>query len=212
MKTVACYSIKGGVGKIAYWSAHQGHRTLVDLDAQGASSFYFRERNSSKKNWGKRFFKTYEQLLNQVMQSDFNQLDILLAHHSFRHFDPCVLQHGGKTNRLRKVLNGLAVHYDVVILDCPPSISLLAENIFAAANLISVPMLPATLSQRTFTQLLDFLDHQWNTQDQVRPFFTLADGRKQLRRDTATKLRKAYPLFLNQAIPRSTYVEKVGAR
>ncbi|EAT17158.1 ParA family protein [Desulfuromonas acetoxidans] len=217
MKTVACYSIKGGVGKTAsavnfsYWSAHQGHRTLlIDLDAQGASSFYFRVRNPSKKNWAKRFFKTYEQLLDQIKQSDFNQLDILPAHHSFRHFDTLLAEHGGKTNRLRKVLKGLAVHYDVVIFDCPPSISLLAENIFAAADLISVPMIPTTLSQRTFGQLLDFFDQQGYSQDRIRPFFTLADGRKQLHRDTAATLRKAYPLFLEQAIPHSTYVEKMG--
>ncbi|WP_321530320.1 AAA family ATPase [uncultured Desulfuromonas sp.] len=217
MKTVACYSIKGGVGKtasavnFAYWSARQGHRTLlVDLDAQGASSFYFRVRNPSKKNWGKRFFKTYEQLLEQVKESDFNLLDILPAHPSFRHFDSLLAQHGGRSNRLHKVLKGLTAHYDVVILDCPPSISLLAENIFAAADLISVPMIPTTLSQRTFTQLLDFFDQQGYTKDRVRPFFTLADGRKQLHRETAAILRKSYPLFFKQAIPHSTYVEKMG--
>lgn len=217
MKTVACYSIKGGVGKtasavnFAYWSAHQGHRTLlVDLDAQGASSFYFRVRNPSKKNWGKRFFKTYEQVLAQVKESDFNHLDILPAHPSFRHFDTLLVEHGSKTSRLCKVLKGLAPHYDVVILDCPPSISLLAENIFAAADLISVPMIPTTLSQRTFCQLLDFFEQQGYAQERIRPFFTLADGRKQLHRDTAATLRKSYPRFLKQAIPHSTYVEKMG--
>ncbi len=46
MKVIACYNIKGGVGKTAstvnlsYLAAREGFRTLVwDLDPQGASSF-----------------------------------------------------------------------------------------------------------------------------------------------------------------------------
>ena len=217
MKTVACYSIKGGVGKtasavnFAYWSARQGHRTLlIDLDAQGASSFYFRVRNPSKKNWGKRFFKTYEHLLRQLKESDFNNLDILPAHASFRHFDSVLAASGGKVNRLKKALGGLETHYDIIILDCPPSISLLAENVFSAADLVAVPLIPTTLSQRTFTQLLDFFAENGYDIAHVRPFFTMADGRKQLHRDTADALRKSYPGFLRQAIPHSTYVEKMG--
>jgi len=217
MKTVACYSIKGGVGKtasavnFAYWSARQGlHTLLIDLDAQGASSFYFRVGNRSKKNWGKRFFTTYKQLLQQVKESDFNHLDILPSHSSFRHFDGWLTEHGSKSNRLSKAIKGLAPHYDVIILDCPPSISLLAENIFTAADLLAVPMIPTTLSQRTFDQLLDFFDQQGYPQEQIHPFFTLADGRKQLHRDTAAALRKSYPRFFKQAIPHSTYVEKMG--
>ncbi len=53
MKIIACYSNKGGVGKtassvnLAYACARDGKRTLLcDLDAQGASSFYFRVKPS----------------------------------------------------------------------------------------------------------------------------------------------------------------------
>ena len=49
MITIACYNIKGGVGKTAtavnlsYLAAQGGARTVVwDLDPQGAASFYFR--------------------------------------------------------------------------------------------------------------------------------------------------------------------------
>ena len=66
MKVIACYSMKGGVGKtatavnLAYFAAKSGQRTLlIDLDPQGASSFYFRVKPSSKK-WAERFFKTYK--------------------------------------------------------------------------------------------------------------------------------------------------------
>ena len=57
MKVLACYSMKGGVGKtasavnIAWFAAAAGLRTLlVDMDPQGSSSFYFRVK-SKKKPW-----------------------------------------------------------------------------------------------------------------------------------------------------------------
>ena len=53
MKIIASYSIKGGVGKtaasvnLAYAAAKAGNETLlIDLDPQGASSFYFRIGNN----------------------------------------------------------------------------------------------------------------------------------------------------------------------
>jgi len=44
----------------------------------------------------------------------------------------------------------MQTQYDVVFLDCPPSISLLSENVFHAVDTLLVPMIPATLSVRTF--------------------------------------------------------------
>ena len=93
MKVIACYSNKGGVGKtassvnLAYWAARSGHKTLlIDLDPQGASSYYFRVR-PSQKNWGKRFLKAYGLVFEQIKASDFENLDVVPAQRSFRHFD-----------------------------------------------------------------------------------------------------------------------------
>lgn len=94
MKILACDSLKGGVGKtasavnLAYWAAKSGYRTLLlDLDSQGASSFYFRGKSPAKKNWGKRLLKAYGDVIKQVKESDFKNLDVVPAHLSFRNFD-----------------------------------------------------------------------------------------------------------------------------
>ena len=53
-------------------------------------------------------------------------------------------------NRYAFVLRPLAESYDLVVLDCPPSISLVSENIFRAADALLLPTIPTTLS-RSFT-------------------------------------------------------------
>ena len=217
MKIIACYSMKGGVGKtasavnIAYWAAKSGLRTLIlDLDPQGASSFYFRVKSSPKKDWGSRFFKAYGQILRQIKASDFDKLDIIPAHLSFRHFDVLLQQLRKRQNRLRQALKGLKKEYDLIILDCPPTISKLAENIFTAADLILVPVIPTTLSERTFDQLTAFFKQENYSRKKLIPFFTMVDARKQLHKQTAIAMRKRYKRFLRNEIPFSTDVEKMG--
>ena len=51
----------------------------------------------------------------------------------------------------------MADDYDIVFLDCPPSISLVSENVLHAADTLLVPLIPATLSLRTFDQLTRFV-------------------------------------------------------
>ncbi len=217
MNIIAFYSIKGGVGKtasavnIAYWAAQSGYRTLLlDLDSQGASSFYFRVQSVTSKNWGKRFFKAYEQLFKQIKASDFDRLDIIPAHLSFRNFDVLLQELGARKKLLRQMLTRLDKDYDLVILDCPPTISQLAENIFNAADLVLVPVIPTTLSQRTFCQLREFFKEEDYSRKKLIPFFTMVDSRKQLHKETALAMRKDYKRFLRNAIPFSTDVEKMG--
>ena len=90
-------------------------------------------------------------LMNNVRASDFKNLDILPAHMSYRNFDVMLDAMKKSTQRLRSQLGSLKKEYDAVILDCPPNISKLAENIFEASDLMLVPVIPTTLSERTLS-------------------------------------------------------------
>jgi chromosome partitioning protein len=216
MKIISCYSIKGGVGKtatavnIAYMAAQSGYRTLlVDLDPQGASSFYFRVKPSAKQR-GKRLIHASQSLLKQIRASDFDNLDLIPAHMSFRNFDALLSQLKKSNQRLGKTFDTLSGEYDLIILDCPPTISYLSEAVFTASDLIFVPVIPTTLSERTFEQLLDFFKKNDYPKKRIIPFFTMAQAHKTLHKNTMQSMQNRYSRFLKTAIPFSADVENMG--
>jgi cellulose biosynthesis protein BcsQ len=216
VRVVAVYNIKGGVGKtatavnLAYLAAGAGLRTLVwDLDPQGASSFYFRIKPRIKGGGGK-MLRGKTALDDLVKGTDFDNLDLLPADFSYRHMDLVLGDAKKPTLRLLKLLRPLSEAYDWVILDCPPSISLVSENIFRAADGLVVPMIPTTLSVRTLTQLVGFLDDHGLDYLPVLPFFSMVDRRKRMHLDVMAHLGSAGPRPLETAIPYSSEVERMG--
>ncbi|HEX3318615.1 MAG TPA: ParA family protein, partial [Solirubrobacteraceae bacterium] len=110
------------------------------------------------------------------------------------------------TRRLARVLAPIAGDYDYVFLDCPPSISLVSESVFEAADALLVPLIPATLSARTYEQLRVVVAGG----PQLLAFFSMLDRRKGLHRDLAEQLPREYPEVLRTVIPNAADVERMG--
>lgn len=216
MKIIACYSNKGGVGKtaasvnIAYAAARSGLRVLLcDLDPQGASGFYFRIKPSAKLK-ERAFFKDTDRFTNAIRATDFDNLDLLPANLSFRDFDIFLDRMKRSRSRLSKALKSVNNEYDLIILDCPPNISRLSENVFKTAELIVVPVIPTTLSERTLEQLYEFFKDNKYQRKKITPFFSMMQRGKKLHTQTAERLRKKHRRFLNSEVPFSTHIEKMG--
>jgi chromosome partitioning protein len=216
MNVIASYSIKGGVGKtatsvnLAYGIARAGMRTLlIDLDPQSASSFYFRIRPAKGLKTGK-FLRGRKRLLKYVRGSDYELLDVLPAKLAYRKFDVLLERIKRSTALLSKVIRVFRSEYDVVVLDAPAGISLLSENIFDAADVILVPVIPTTLSRRTYEQLLDFFKRFQHSKKKLVPFFSMVQADNDLHQATMQYMRASHRRFLRTTIPHSVEVEKMG--
>lgn len=215
MHIIGVYNIKGGVGKTAtavnlsYLAARQGYRTLIwDLDPQGAATFYFRIQPKVK---GSKKLVTGKLDLDDVVKAtDFENLDMLPADFSYRKMDLRFEDAKKPTKQLLKLLRPLSKAYDYVFLDCPPSISLVSENIFRAAEGLLLPLIPTTLSLRTYQQLLDFLEGHRITGLELMPFFSMVDRRKRMHLDIMKDFPDVHGELLKAQIPYASDVERMG--
>ena len=216
MKILSSYSIKGGVGKtalavnLAFALREAGHRTLLlDLDPQGAAAFYFRV-GSAEKFRMRNTQSLMDGLRKNIRESDFPGLDIIPSNFGYRHFDILLDGMAKRRKQLRKVLEEFKSDYDVILMDCPPNITLLSENVFRSSDAILVPVIPTVLSKRTLEQLADFFRDEELPGELLRPFFSMVQKRNKMHREIMADLPALHPGFLKTIIPFSVDVEKMG--
>ncbi len=97
---------------------------------------------------------------------------------------------------LRNYLHLIKHEYDYILIDCPPSLSMLTINALAAANSVIVPVQAQYLPAKGMTQLMRTIG---KVRKQINPglkvdgvLLTLADMRTTLARATADTLRQQY--------------------
>ena len=216
MTTLALYSNKGGVGKtttavnLSYLAAQAGVRTLIcDLDPQSSTTYYFRVKPKLKFG-AKRFIKGGEQISKSIKGTDYENLDLLPADFTLRNLDAVFGKLKRPKERLSKFLKTLKSEYDLVIFDCPVTISILAENIFNAVDFILVPLIPTTLSVRTYKQLLSFCRKNKYDTDKIYAFFSMVDRRKKMHKELMAMMSKEFNGVLRSLIPYLSQIERMG--
>jgi len=208
-RIIAVYSMKGGVGKstiaasLAYCSAaHSCRRTLLwDIDAQGAAAFLFGQERPFAKAMG--VFSREAEPSALIGPTQWPKLGLLAADMSLRHLDR-TLSDLEKPNRLRKLLQTIAPAYDRIILDCPPGLGEVSDQLFRAVDLIVVPVPPTPLALRSFAQIQEHLARNHDRQPQLLPVISMVDRRKSMHREFVA----AHPDW--PVIPQASVVERMA--
>jgi cellulose biosynthesis protein BcsQ len=215
MRTVAFYSIKGGVGKssvavnVAYLASQAGRRTLLlDLDTQGASSYFLNVEPVDGAGL-KSLALGKNSVREHIRAADYPGLDVIPARDGLRNLD--LILDKNETS-FKPLVSRLSKEYDLLVIDCPPQIGLTGEAVIEASDTLLVPTVPSPLSVRTLERLEAFFERKRLDRAKIRPFVSMFDGRKKIHVQTAEDLRGGYPGCLDAVVPFSAEFEKMGVR
>lgn len=217
MITIAIANQKGGVGKttsainIATAMAASGWRTLlIDLDPQGNASTGLGIENSARE------YTSYDLLLgdatlSQAAQpSEIPSLDVVPATQDLSGAEVELVTVEDRTHRLQKALAAREpgfTEYDVVFIDCPPSLGLLTLNALCASNTLLVPLQCEFFALEGLSQLLQTVER---VQQRFNPdlgivgiALTMFDRRNRLTDQVADDVRDCLgKLVFENVIPR----------
>jgi chromosome partitioning protein len=207
---IAVYSMKGGVGKttiaanLAYaLAADRSFSTLLwDIDAQGAASFLLGEDRVQTN--ARRVFSLDVAPHDLIAPTRWPWLDLLASDLSLRNLDQTFAD-ADKPKRLRKLLQALSPDYDRIVLDCPPGLGQISDQLFRAVDLLVVPVPPTPLALRTLTLIFDHLERHHKGMPPLLPVISMVDRRKKMH----CEFVEAHPQW--PVIPQASIVERMAA-
>ncbi|MCV7409462.1 ParA family protein [Mycobacterium florentinum] len=221
-RILAVANQKGGVAKtttVASLGAamvEKGRRVLlVDLDPQGCLTF------SLGQDPDKLPASVHEVLLGEIEPSaalvtTMEGMTLLPANIDLAGAEAMLLMRAGREYALKRALAKVADQFDVVIIDCPPSLGVLTLNGLTAADEVIVPLQCETLAHRGVGQFLRTVaDVQQITNPKLRllgALPTLYDSRTTHTRDVLLDVADRYDLpVLAPPIPRTVRFAEASA-
>ena len=207
-KIIAICNQKGGVGKsvtavnLGIGLAREGKRVcLIDLDSQASMTASLGYRNPDQME------NTLADILGRIITDEpvspgegiihhAEGIDLMPANIELAGLEVTLVNTMSRETILREYLNSIRDRYDVILLDCCPSLGMLTINALAAADAVIVPCMAHYLSLRGMEQLIRTIS---NVKRKINPgleiagiLITMADMRTNYSREIVDLLRSTY--------------------
>jgi chromosome partitioning protein len=190
---------KGGVGKttssmnVGSWMSILGYKVLiVDLDPQANLTAAFGIKDPE--------FTIYGTLLNEYPFKAFEvekNISIVASTPALSGLERSLANEIDKEFILQERLKSISNNFDVIILDCPPSLGLITINALVASNSVYTPLeaqLFSTDGLNKVFEMIHKIKNRLNPSLQLKGiFFTRYDKRKILKRDIMESISEEYP-------------------
>lgn len=217
MAVIGVYSVKGGVGKttlavdMAWRSAVvSGRKTLLwDLDPQGGAGWLLGLPESGASPpalAAAALFQRESKPTALISATRYAGLSVLPADQSLRSLAG-LLARIGKRKRLARLAETLVAEYPRIIIDCPPVLNEISDQVFAAADLLIVPLPPSPLAARALPMIREEILANHPRHPPILPVLAMYDVRRKLHREVHNGFAAGWPV-----IPMSSAIEQTAVR
>lgn len=162
MKVISITNQKGGVGKttsainIAYFLAKMGLRTLlIDFDPQGNATSGLGIDKSQLETTMSDVISGEKTLRDVIVDTGFAGLKLAPSTPILANTEVELANAKGRFTRLKNAIENVRNDFDYVILDSPPSLSLLTVNGFIASDYLVLPVQAEFYAMEGLGQLLE---------------------------------------------------------
>lgn len=194
---------KGGVGKsttvvnLAAYFGSRGKKVLcIDIDAQGNTTSGFGIKKKTVKN------SVYEALIGKkkiqeaIIPTGFKNVSIVPSTSALAGADIELIELQNRANRLKMQVLTCKLEYDYILIDCPPSLSLLTLNGLCACDAVIVPLQCEFYSLEGLSQLVDtirLVKSKYNATLDIKGIvFTMYDSRLKITEQVEAEVKKYF--------------------
>jgi chromosome partitioning protein len=202
-RILAVTNQKGGVGKtttsvnLAASLAETGRRVLlIDLDAQGNATMGSGIDKHDVEATGYELLMGHAEIRDIIIRAEEAGYDLLPGNSDLTAAEVELLGKGDRERRLRAALSYIQNDYDLVVIDCPPSLSMLTVNALAAAHGVLIPIQCEYYALEGLSALLDTIEQvrvSINPELDIEGLLrTMYDARNNLSNDVSAQLQEHF--------------------